>query len=62
MSQAVFFFGDLHGKQILAVGKIFIWLLHRCELSDGEEDPVLLSMERLGQLLEQYFHPSNTGK
>ena len=42
------------------MAKLLIWLLARSQ--QAEEDTVLLGMEKLGNLLEQYYHPSNNGR
>jgi hypothetical protein len=61
-------FNHIVTKRCVKVAKLLIWLLERVRQADGkegeggEEDVVLLGLERLGNLLEQYYHPSNFGK
>jgi len=62
-------FGPIVTKRATKVAKLLVWLLERVKTpaegpggGGGEEDEVLLGLERLGNLLEQYYHPSNLGK
>ena len=59
-------FHQLSTKRSPRVAKLLIWLLGRVHETPAggseEQDVVLLGLERLGGLLEQYYHPSNNGK
>ena len=60
-------FNQITTKRSPKVAKLLLWLLGRVhEAADPEDmeeqDAVLLGLERLGSLLEQYYHPSNNGK
>ena len=60
-------FNQITSKRSPKVAKLLLWLLGQVqEAADPEDmeeqDAVLLGLERLGSLLEQYYHPSNNGK
>ena len=45
----------------VAAPLLLISLLERCRGADGE-DLVLQALQRMSNLLESYYHPSNTGQ
>jgi hypothetical protein len=45
----------------VAAPLLIISLLERCKSADGE-DLVLQALQRMANLLESYYHPSNTGQ
>lgn len=60
-------FQPLLTKRSPRVAKLLIWLLGRVQSQEGgnsmeEQDEVLMGLERICSLLEQYYHPSNNGK
>ena len=54
-------------KRLPRVAKLLIWLVARVHRvtaggKGSKEDVALAGLERLGNILEQYYHPSNNGR
>lgn len=70
--QFALLYQNVSTKRLPRAAKLMVWMLGRvkqpaesADKSEGhvsQEDAVLLGLERLGNLLEQYFHPSNNGR
>ena len=61
MSRVLFISEAGESHRDVAAPLLIISLLERCRGAGGE-DLVLQALQRMGNLLESYYHPSNTGQ
>lgn len=51
-----------YGTQEVGGPRLIVVLLGRVPAKDGSGDQVMQNLQRLANLLESYYHPSNTGQ
>ncbi len=51
-----------HSAQESSGPRLIVMLLGRVPAQDGGKDLVMPYLQRLANLLESYYHPSNTGQ
>lgn len=61
MNRVLFISEAGESRRDVAAPLLIVSLLERCRGADGE-DLALQALQRMANLLESYFHPSNTGQ